>query len=72
MSLWIWVRAVARRQKPDLELVVDVEGVVRVIHLEGDTITVTARELGQLLTALLKAVITEHPEQDETVEVNLN
>ena len=58
--------------KVDLELEIDREGVVRVIHMEGDTVTLTAHELGQLLTALLKAVVTEHPERDERVEVNLN
>ena len=52
-------------------LLVDEEGVVRVLDSTSDRIIVDADELGQLLTALLKALVG--PEGDEQrIDVHLN
>ena len=52
-------------------LVVDDEGVVRVGQWSTATITLTPVELGQLLTACVKALVG--PDDDEqTVDVRMN
>ena len=54
-----------------VELLVDEEGVVRVIHSSAEVLTLTPEEMGQLLTALLKAVVG--PDGDEQrIDVSLN
>ena len=54
-----------------VELLVDEEGVVRVLHASADVVELDTVELGQLLTALLKALVG--PEGDEQrIDVSLN
>jgi hypothetical protein len=54
-----------------VELLVDDEGVVRVLHASADVVELDTVELGQLLTALLKALVG--PEGDEQrIDVSLN
>jgi hypothetical protein len=54
-----------------VELLVDDEGVVRVLHASADVVELDTVELGQLLTALLKALVG--PDGDEQrIDVSLN
>jgi hypothetical protein len=54
-----------------VELLVDEEGVVRVLHASADVVELDTAELGQLLTALLKALVG--PDGDEQrIDVSLN
>ena len=57
----------------EMTLEVDGEGVVRATYY-GDVkaLALNERQLGLLLTALLKAVVAVHPEQDEYIEVSIN
>jgi len=54
-----------------LVLDVDEEGVVRVMGCTADRITMTPEELGQVLTALVKAICGPE-DTDQTVNVSLN
>jgi hypothetical protein len=55
----------------NVTLLVDEEGVVRVLDSTADRIIVEADELGQILTALLKALVGPEGE-DQRIDVNLN
>ena len=52
-------------------LEIDEEGVVRVVQSTSDRITMTPEELGQVLTALVKAICGPE-DTDQTVNVSLN
>ena len=56
-------------ERYDLTLNVDGEGVVRVVA-SVDEIVVTPRELGQLLTALLKSVLAQDGDDEQEVSLN--
>ena len=53
----------------DLTLTVDGEGVVRV-EASTDRLVVTPRELGLILTALLKGVLAQDGDDVQTVSLN--
>jgi hypothetical protein len=60
--------------KPDdmkVSLIVDEEGVVRVLDSTTERITLNTVELGQLLTALLKALVGPDGEE-QRIDVTLN
>ena len=67
---WKWA-SVGHPREVELVLDVDGEGVVRVVHFTGREVSLTPKELGMLLTALVKAVCSTSA-GDETVEVTLN
>ena len=55
-----------------LTLVVDDEGVVRVVSCDSDEISLTPEQLARLLTALIKSLVTVGGDNDATIGVNLN
>lgn len=54
-----------------VELDVDGEGVVRVVKMSHDKVTLDADELGHLLTGLVKAICGTS-DGEETISVSLN
>ena len=58
-------------EKFEVTVVIDGEGVVRVVQCTHDQVTVTPHELGQLLTALVKAFVSTD-DDEETFDVRLN
>ena len=50
---------------------VDGEGVVRVAQSNCESVNLTMRELGQLLTAIVKSIVSVS-DDDETFDVRLN
>jgi hypothetical protein len=56
----------------DIELVVDDEGVVRVISCDAEEITVTPQQLATLITAVVKSMTTVGGDSGSRVDVSLN
>ena len=62
---------VANPSQLRVELDVDGEGVVRVLTMNADRVTLSADELGHLLTGLVKAICGTD-DGEETINVSLS